>query len=952
MYVAPNNRLSNHFRKKRVEKQVWVDDQTVSSSFYQNIRTMREKTNIQMLYENYLNPDISFSNNHQPNIFYNNSYPHSLQNACKCFGTNLFNHDDGLSDWEEAARYGTNWRDEDCDDDSLLDGEEINTYHTDPNNPDTDNDRILDGHNVTLDISDSHEYYLWLSDDWQNKYYHDGYTFLGELSYGTNANNSDTDNDEMRDGWEAYYGTKPTDFDSGEDPDYDNLTNIQEWENKTHPTNPDTDFDALLDFDEIVMGTDPLCSDSDNDGLIDGVDNQPMAWWDMDWKFAHSSLPDVSIREFAVLTKYCRNDYQKYYCRDCPSNEEVTNALRKNYPDAVIDWNQSRFLDYLGVPSEIYPEFDVFDDNGEPRFEYRFELKTSGLSDVQDYYYTNLSWVLEPDADQKINFQVTFDKSLNDMFGFVVNLCDVNGTGYSDIPYATLYSVGNNLTDDNRSYDVSVQIPWNCVPSVSPKEVLIDMRPVFINYILNETGAFESINLTSLNVSEFGLKMSSVQAEIVKKPHLLAVRPDLNFESFRNGLPNDIFTFYAYNNSGYVHNDTYRISWTYYKSQRTFWGPVCVKNIANKTTGSLLGFVVVARFLQDVENYKNYSSYLWSGLNPEKLPVVNMSMGYVHNTLFVKGLVDEVNDPVVCWGDPSVVRPQSVTNSTQIFVFNDTTLGLYFYARYDLSITPQSPNLESLSLMQDFAFAFGTSVNERSEYSKSLPVSQDLSWIDSVIANNVSTFGFIVLTDNNVFIGLHQGDSVSLSLYALDASLLVGDVVIRDPSSLPPEVLAMLDVLGLASDALGKVGTVINIILFCIEIHPVVMDFNDAQSGEFKTIYGLTIVNRAMIFTVSLAIGIAVGIAVTAAAGPIAGIILGGIAAYICEWILTELVSAGVFDLDTPQGIVITFLFGPIGWTAAWIQEESEKVTATIKARTIEWVRNRQQEKCMVLIIR
>lgn len=141
MYIVPNNKLSNHFRKKRVERQVWIDDQTVSDSFYQNIESMKEKTNNRMFYGDYLIPKIFCSDNYYPNVLCN-SHP-SMSVANNVFGMNIFS-DDGLSDWEEAAKYGTNWKDPDCDDDFLLDGDEVKKYGTDPNNPDTDNDKILD----------------------------------------------------------------------------------------------------------------------------------------------------------------------------------------------------------------------------------------------------------------------------------------------------------------------------------------------------------------------------------------------------------------------------------------------------------------------------------------------------------------------------------------------------------------------------------------------------------------------------------------------------------------------------------------------------------------------------------------------------------------------------------------------------------------------------------------
>jgi len=69
MFIVPNNKLSNHFVKKKVEKPVWFEDQTVSSSFYQNMETMNEKTKLGMFYEDYINPSVSFSNNVVPDFY-------------------------------------------------------------------------------------------------------------------------------------------------------------------------------------------------------------------------------------------------------------------------------------------------------------------------------------------------------------------------------------------------------------------------------------------------------------------------------------------------------------------------------------------------------------------------------------------------------------------------------------------------------------------------------------------------------------------------------------------------------------------------------------------------------------------------------------------------------------------------------------------------------------------
>lgn len=55
--------------------------------------------------------------------------------------------------------------------------------------------------------------------------------------------------------------------------------------------------------------------------------------------------------------------------------------------------------------------------------------------------------------------------------------------------------------------------------------------------------------------------------------------------------------------------------------------------------------------------------------------------------------------------------------------------------------------------------------------------------------------------------------------------------------------------------------------------------------------------------------------------------------------------------LDTPQGIVVTILLGPLGWIAAWIQESQEEIEATVRGKLSEWWRNRLLIGEMPLII-
>ena len=142
-----------------------------------------------------------------------------------------------------------------------------------------------------------------------------------ESQIGTDADNADTDGDELPDGYEVFVtGTDPTlsDTDSNgvddddEDFDGDDLTNYQEYvygtspwgidydgdnlsdgdEVNTYGTNPlepDTDFDGLSDADEIVLGTNPNLTDTNGDGTPDGKE-----------KFAQTYAYDVENKDCAV----------------------------------------------------------------------------------------------------------------------------------------------------------------------------------------------------------------------------------------------------------------------------------------------------------------------------------------------------------------------------------------------------------------------------------------------------------------------------------------------------------------------------------------------------------------------------------------------------------------------------------------------------------------------------
>ncbi len=166
----------------------------------------------------------------------------------------------------------------DTDGDGLSDSQEyygtVTGYATNPNNVDSDGDFLIDGYNNTLSIDSYpdgvHEYYGGSS----------SYVF-GEASIGSNPTSSNSDSDNMPDGWEVrnwnmvrnsyfdpiynYSGVPNSDFDN------DGLTNLTESQEWTLAQISDTDSDGANDgYEKNTLGTKPLKADTDKDGLKDG----------------------------------------------------------------------------------------------------------------------------------------------------------------------------------------------------------------------------------------------------------------------------------------------------------------------------------------------------------------------------------------------------------------------------------------------------------------------------------------------------------------------------------------------------------------------------------------------------------------------------------------------------------------------------------------------------------
>ena len=225
---------------------------------------------------------------------------------------------DGLSNAEEADA-GTNPAVADTDGDTLSDSDELG-FGTDPTKADTDGDGMGDAWERNYGFnplavetgdkapgSDPDADGLTNAQEAQYKYPtqteqglnpfkddtdSDGLTDKTEIdTVRTDPNNSDTDADQLPDGWEWTYTTE---FDPivaetstnntmwNQDWDADGLSNLDEYTYRTNPLEPDTDADGVSDGDEVKYGTNPLLAGdlvsivpTPTTAVVDSIEGEP-----------------------------------------------------------------------------------------------------------------------------------------------------------------------------------------------------------------------------------------------------------------------------------------------------------------------------------------------------------------------------------------------------------------------------------------------------------------------------------------------------------------------------------------------------------------------------------------------------------------------------------------------------------------------------------------------------
>ncbi len=162
---------------------------------------------------------------------------------------------DGLTNIEEADTYFTDPKNPDSDYDSLNDYDEVNVYFTNPRSADSDEDGLPDDYEITYDSLDPNDPSDAMEDPDGDNLHN-----LDERSWGTNPEDEDSDDDGLLDGDEVKkYFTSPLEDDADADYDGDGLTNVDEVDiHLTDPSQPDSDGDGYDDGEEVRSGSDPL----------------------------------------------------------------------------------------------------------------------------------------------------------------------------------------------------------------------------------------------------------------------------------------------------------------------------------------------------------------------------------------------------------------------------------------------------------------------------------------------------------------------------------------------------------------------------------------------------------------------------------------------------------------------------------------------------------------------
>ena len=151
---------------------------------------------------------------------------------------------------------------------------------TDPFDSDTDDDGMNDGFEAYYELDPKNDIDADYDNDddgigWYGyKGINNPLTNLEEYNLNTDPNDNDTDDDQLPDGWEVHFYLDPLDADDADDDtDNDGLDNLEEYTNELYPNNNDTDGDEMHDGWEYEYDLEPNWPNGDEDEDEDGVPN-------------------------------------------------------------------------------------------------------------------------------------------------------------------------------------------------------------------------------------------------------------------------------------------------------------------------------------------------------------------------------------------------------------------------------------------------------------------------------------------------------------------------------------------------------------------------------------------------------------------------------------------------------------------------------------------------------
>ncbi len=241
----------------------------------------------------------------------------------------------------------------DSDDDTIADYLEINEYGTDPNDSDSDDDLMSDGYEIDFDLDPLN------ATDALLDYDNDSLTNYDESLILTNPWLNDTDADFLTDDLEVFYGTNPL----SPDTDFDGLTDFEEiFDYTTDPNECDSDGDSLDDGVEVHLHqTDPLDNDTDDDLITDGFE----VIFGLDPLFDDASF-DLDLdgltnyEEFLLGTRPNRSDSDADGYSDLEEVEAGTDPTDSDdYPDYPNHTIPTEPLSWSGVFVTIFIVFSV-----------------------------------------------------------------------------------------------------------------------------------------------------------------------------------------------------------------------------------------------------------------------------------------------------------------------------------------------------------------------------------------------------------------------------------------------------------------------------------------------------------------------------------------------------------------------------------------------------------------